>query len=540
MSQQLVEQLRTWGQDPNVRHFLDVVIPGAEGTTTHGYNTAFGGDRFDSLADHPRYLKPFKQTDGKTNYTSAAGKYQFLSNTWDETAKALGLSDFGPENQDLGALYLLHQRGVLPDLQRGDFKTAVNKTGSVWASLPSSNYPQPKRDAGFIEGLVNQMIPAAQAGTMPQQSRATPPAAAPIQGNMTMNPQAPSALPNARGAYNPEDPMSVYQFIVSNQQNVQTPQLSPEQQQALTAGRQQRASMLPLAIGASLAGDKRVSGMGQALYKDSMEATGSQRLGDQGWMTQDGQLIKSPFAEEQEQQKRQDVALQLALGTANTQALRRLQTENSFTQSGFTPDGRQIVTNRTGQNYVIDQSPNGVSYMPHSGPVIPKATFDKNVQDAQILNASAARSDAILNQVNQNPDAFGIVASGVAKLPQFAQGRAAELVLSPQAMDVRTNVLRQAAQEISDLYGAALSMGEQARANTFIPNSDDPPSVVISKLKSARDWASSKASVYGPAVNQQAGARTGQTQAPNAPQQEERKELGGKTYVKRNGQWFEE
>jgi muramidase (phage lysozyme) len=540
MSQQLVEQLRTWGQDPNVRHFLDVVIPGAEGTTTHGYNTAFGGDRFDSLADHPRYLKPFKQTDGKTNYTSAAGKYQFLSNTWDETAKALGLSDFGPESQDLGALYLLHQRGVLPDLQRGDFKTAVNKTGSVWASLPSSKYPQPKRDTGFIEGLVNQMVPAAQAGTLPQQSRSTPPAAAPIQGNTTMNPQAPRALPNARAAYDPEDPMSVYQFITANQQNVPVQQLSPEQQQMLMGDRQQRASMLPLAIGASLAGDKRVSGLGEALYKDSMAARGPQRLGDQGWITENGQVIKSPFAEEAGEQSRQDRALSLSLSTANANTLRRMQLENTFTQAGFTPDGQPIVTNKTGQNYTITQTPNGPSYSPHSGPVIPKATFDKNVQDAQALNASASRSDAILQQVDANPDAFGIVASGVAKLPQFAQGRAADLVLSPQAMQVRTNVLRQAAQEISDLYGAALSMGEQARANTFIPNSDDPPPVVIAKLKSARDWAASKASVYGAGVNREAGARSGQPQVTNAPQQEERKRLNGKNYVKRNGQWFEE
>ena len=357
-----------------------------------------------------------------------------------------------------------------------------------------------------------------------------------------MNPQAPSALPNARNAYNPEDPVSVYNFIMQNQQNVPVQQLSPEQQQMLMGDRQQRASMLPLAIGASLAGDPRVSGMGKAMYADSISARGPQRLGDQGWITETGQVIKSPFAEEQGEQSRQDRALNLALSTANTQSLRRLQTENSFSQAGFTPDGQQVVTNRTGQNYVITQTPNGVSYAPHSGPVIPKPTFDKNVQEAQELNASAARSDAILTQVDQNPAAFGIVASGVAKLPQMAQGRAAELVLPPEALQVRTNVLRQAAQEISDLYGAALSMGEQARANTFIPNSDDPPAMVIAKLKSARDWAKSKANVYGTGVNREANARSGvQPQVTNAPQGgEERKSLNGKNYVKRNGQWFEE
>jgi hypothetical protein len=371
---------------------------------------------------------------------------------------------------------------------------------------------------------------------------ALPNAVSQNQGTTTMNPQAPSALPNARNAYNPEDPVSVYNFIMQNQQNVPVQQLSPEQQQMLMGDRQQRASMLPLAIGASLAGDPRVSGMGKAMYADSISARGPQRLGDQGWITETGQVIKSPFAEEQGEQSRQDRALNLALSTANTQSLRRLQTENSFSQAGFTPDGQQVVTNRTGQNYVITQTPNGVSYAPHSGPVIPKPTFDKNVQEAQELNASAARSDAILTQVDQNPAAFGIVASGVAKLPQMAQGRAAELVLPPEALQVRTNVLRQAAQEISDLYGAALSMGEQARANTFIPNSDDPPAMVIAKLKSARDWAKSKANVYGTGVNREANARSGvQPQVTNAPQGgEERKSLNGKNYVKRNGQWFEE
>lgn len=536
MDQAIIDQLRAYGQDPNVRHFLDVVIPGAEGTTTHGYNTAFGGGRIDDLTDHPRYIKPFKQTDGKSNQTSAAGKYQFLQGTWDDAKGKLGLSDFGPENQDLAAVYLLQQNGALPDLLAGNMQGAVNKSGKTWASLPSSPYAQPKQSEGFIAGLVNKMIPAAQAGTLPAQAQA------PIRGNAAMNPNQPtSALPGARAAFNPEDPMSVYNFITQNQTDVPVQQLTPEQKQMLLESRQQRQSMLPMAIGASLAGDKRISALGGALAKDAMAARGPQQLGDEGWLSEDGTVIKNPFQDEKSSQARQDRALNLALSTSNAQTLRRMQLENNFSQAGFTPDGKPIVTNKTGQNYTVENTPNGPSYAPHVGPVIPKGTYDKNVQDAQILNSSASRSDAILKQVQENPGAFGIASSVISKLPEMVQGRASELALSQKEMQVRTDVLRQAAQEISDLYGAALSMGEQARANTFIPNPKDPPDVVVQKLKSARDWATTKANVYGAGVNKDANARTGNPQQPGAQAgQEERKTLGDKTYVKRNGQWFQE
>jgi hypothetical protein len=311
--------------------------------------------------------------------------------------------------------------------------------------------------------------------------------------------------------------MSVYDFIRKNQTNVPVQPLSPEQQQMLMGDRQQRASMLTLAMGAALSGDRGMSEMGKVMYADSMAARGPQRLGDQGWLTADGKLIKNPFAEEQSEQGRQDRALNLSISTANTQLQRRLANENSFSQAGFTPEGKPIVTNRTGQNYVVSQTPNGPAYAAHNGTVIPKLTWDKNVQEAQTLLGSADQADQILAMVDQNPEAFGIVAAGVSKLPEFAQGRIAAKVLSPETMKIRTDVLRAAAQEISTLYGAALSMGEQSRANTFIPNSSDAPEVIIAKLKSARDWAKSKSSVYGPGVNEQARSRMGGPQQPRPP-----------------------
>jgi len=140
--------------NPNVRSFLDM-ISAAEGTTKHGYNTLFGGGKMESLTDHPRTLFDFTETTGRPNKTTAAGRYQFLSNTWDEQAKKLGLSDFGERSQDLAAVNLLQERGILPDVLQGNWESAVKKSGPIWASLPSSPYPQPRQSNEFVMQQLN-------------------------------------------------------------------------------------------------------------------------------------------------------------------------------------------------------------------------------------------------------------------------------------------------------------------------------------------------------------------------------------------------
>ncbi|WP_336165226.1 glycoside hydrolase family 104 protein [Acinetobacter ursingii] len=133
---------------PNVQKMLDL-IANAEGVN-HGYNTLFGNGRFSDFSAHPNQSKQFTQTDGKKNSTTAAGRYQFLKSTWDGVAKKLGLEDFSPKNQDIAAVALLAENGALPHVLKGDLQTAVKKSGGTWASLPSSNYAQPKKSWDFI------------------------------------------------------------------------------------------------------------------------------------------------------------------------------------------------------------------------------------------------------------------------------------------------------------------------------------------------------------------------------------------------------
>ncbi len=168
------KQLEQALQNPNVRKFLDL-ISYTEGTQGNGYRTAFGGGKLNSLNDHPRYLKSFRQTDGKSNQTSAAGRYQFVRKTWDGVARQYGLRDFSPQNQDLGAVALLFQRGAIPALLKGDYQTAIKKTGDEWASLPSSNYKQNKRSWDNVNKFLGGKIGNVSNGGNYQQQQAPDP-----------------------------------------------------------------------------------------------------------------------------------------------------------------------------------------------------------------------------------------------------------------------------------------------------------------------------------------------------------------------------
>lgn len=123
---------------PNVKAMLAVIRKGEGTSDSKGYQRIFGGQLFSSFTDHPRV------TVKKNGYTSsAAGAYQFLISTWDETKRVMGLKDFTPASQDLAALGRIAARGALDDVIAGRFVVAIKKLGKEWASLPYSPYGQP-------------------------------------------------------------------------------------------------------------------------------------------------------------------------------------------------------------------------------------------------------------------------------------------------------------------------------------------------------------------------------------------------------------
>jgi len=134
----------------NLNAFL-FMVRWAEGTSgPDGYRTLVGGELFNDFSDHPRKIKSI--TFGNTSLnSSAAGAYQFLQATWDRCKAALNLADFSPENQDRAAIYLIGQRGALPDIEQGDLRKALEKCSWEWASLPPSRYNQPTKSYDALE-----------------------------------------------------------------------------------------------------------------------------------------------------------------------------------------------------------------------------------------------------------------------------------------------------------------------------------------------------------------------------------------------------
>jgi muramidase (phage lysozyme) len=152
--------------DSNLRAFL-MAIRAAEGTLGHlgyralfGFNPKRGGPIFDSYATHPRILRSFTDHDGKVHQSSAAGAYQILAPTFDDLVMRykdewtrltrLSGGGFTPEVQDWMATQLIRQVHALDDVEAGRIGPAVEKCGTIWASLPSARYKQPMRSWHFV------------------------------------------------------------------------------------------------------------------------------------------------------------------------------------------------------------------------------------------------------------------------------------------------------------------------------------------------------------------------------------------------------
>lgn len=127
----------------NVQAMLAVIRAGEGTADAKGYRRIVGGGEFESFADHPRVVRSGTFANGVSWRSSAAGAYQFIESTWDETARVMGLPDFSPKSQDLAAVGRMAARGAIGDVVAGNFDKAVKAMAREWASLPGSPYGQP-------------------------------------------------------------------------------------------------------------------------------------------------------------------------------------------------------------------------------------------------------------------------------------------------------------------------------------------------------------------------------------------------------------
>lgn len=129
---------------PEGKALLDA-IAGAE---AGGYNARYPSKTFNNgYKDHPRIPEP--TPDGRTS--DAAGRYQFLSSTWDQYKPAKA---FTPENQDVAAwklataVYGYGESGIVKDLQKDPMKVA-DKLKGTWPSLPGGSQTN-THTSGFL------------------------------------------------------------------------------------------------------------------------------------------------------------------------------------------------------------------------------------------------------------------------------------------------------------------------------------------------------------------------------------------------------
>lgn len=137
-------------KNPRVKAFLDMIAY-AEGTAHDlGYRTNYTGKIFNSFTDHPRTVYS-GILNGKTIRSSAAGRYQFLTKTWDEIAPRIQVCDFSPLSQDYGALELIRNSGALEEIKAGRIGRAIIKVNKIWASLEGSPYGQPTKSIAQLK-----------------------------------------------------------------------------------------------------------------------------------------------------------------------------------------------------------------------------------------------------------------------------------------------------------------------------------------------------------------------------------------------------
>ncbi|WP_252715568.1 glycoside hydrolase family 24 protein [Acinetobacter bereziniae] len=214
------QQYESLLNNSNVRKMLDLIAQ-TEGVKW-GYNTLFGNQKIDNLSAHPNLKKQFKQTDGKINYTTAAGRYQFIKPTWDGLVSQLGLKDFSPRSQDIGAIALLAENGALPYVLKGDYRTAVRKSGGTWASLPSSSYAQPKRGWDFVDKQLGTKSPQQMlVGVVGQKQQPT------IQRTPMMGNWAEFTKNNQPQERTPFEAVNWSQFTSQNSSNERVQQRTP-------------------------------------------------------------------------------------------------------------------------------------------------------------------------------------------------------------------------------------------------------------------------------------------------------------------------
>lgn len=144
------QPLKMSGGDPYVRALMRTISV-AESNTDQPYNVLYGGKVVKQLSHHPDICVEIVAGPNTGNCTTAAGRYQFLTKTWEEKARryhprppawfdVLGGYSFDPVSQDLVVYNWLEDSSAwgadIPSLLRqGQIEQVFRLLSGTWTSL---------------------------------------------------------------------------------------------------------------------------------------------------------------------------------------------------------------------------------------------------------------------------------------------------------------------------------------------------------------------------------------------------------------------
>ena len=142
------EQLLEIRKNPNMKKFMNVI---GSIESNNQYNVMVGGKKFRDFSAHPNQVG-MRTKEGASD---AAGRYQFLNTTFQGLVRnnpQAEINDFSPLSQDKAFILLLDEQEVLPMVLEGGYghTKAIERLGKQFASLPSSEYDQPRKSYKYL------------------------------------------------------------------------------------------------------------------------------------------------------------------------------------------------------------------------------------------------------------------------------------------------------------------------------------------------------------------------------------------------------
>lgn len=141
----------------------------ARSESAGAWNVIYGGSTFNDYSAHPREFVTIKSGPNKGKKSSAAGKYQITSTTYDRVAPKLGITDFSPASQQKIALYLAREKygpNLAADLKAGKVAQVGRALKGVWTSLPGG-IEQGTNDAKFTKAYTKAYSAPTPPGFIP-------------------------------------------------------------------------------------------------------------------------------------------------------------------------------------------------------------------------------------------------------------------------------------------------------------------------------------------------------------------------------------